>query len=277
MEIKHTIEILTKDIQDIEKLVRNLNNNPVPPSIELDLALSKLRHVYELLLMIRTDSISELNAGYLQENSNEKEESQADLVPPVEQKPQPEKTDPVMESSAAEMSPPAKEQPSPPKREKISEQVTKQSDEGTAKKIDEHQEDIIPREKIPQEKKASGEGNDSKAKQAAILGEKFKQDRSLNEQITGKGSPDVSSRLSGSPIDSIARNIGINDRFQIIRELLNGDNEAYAQLIQSLDASTNFNDAFHILENRFPDNLENESVQLLVNLSRRRFISIDNV
>ena len=55
MEIKHTVEILTKDIQEIEKLVRNLNNSPAPPRIELDLALSKLRNVYELLSMIRED------------------------------------------------------------------------------------------------------------------------------------------------------------------------------------------------------------------------------
>ena len=56
MEIKHTVEILTKDIQEIEKLVRNLNNSPAPPRIELDLALSKLRNVYELLSMIREDA-----------------------------------------------------------------------------------------------------------------------------------------------------------------------------------------------------------------------------
>ena len=55
MEIKHTIEILTKDIQDIEKLVGNLQNSEDAYAIELDLALSKLRNVYDILTMIKAD------------------------------------------------------------------------------------------------------------------------------------------------------------------------------------------------------------------------------
>ena len=55
MEIKYTLEILTKDIQDIEKLVENLQNSPEGSTLELDLALSKLRNVYDILTVIRTD------------------------------------------------------------------------------------------------------------------------------------------------------------------------------------------------------------------------------
>ncbi len=57
MKIKHTIEILTKDIQDIEKLVGNLKNSQEGSAIELDLALSKLRNVYEILTMIKADML----------------------------------------------------------------------------------------------------------------------------------------------------------------------------------------------------------------------------
>ncbi len=60
MEIKYTIEILTKDIQDIEKLVGNLQNSQDGSAIELDLALSKLRNVYEILTMIKADRLHEL-------------------------------------------------------------------------------------------------------------------------------------------------------------------------------------------------------------------------
>ena len=54
MEIKYTIEILTKDIQDIEKLVGNIGNSKEASAIELDLALSKLRNVYEILTLSST-------------------------------------------------------------------------------------------------------------------------------------------------------------------------------------------------------------------------------
>ncbi len=54
MEIKYTLEILTKDIQDIGKLVGNLQNSPNGSTLELDLALSKLRNVYDILAHIHS-------------------------------------------------------------------------------------------------------------------------------------------------------------------------------------------------------------------------------
>jgi hypothetical protein len=58
MEFRHTLEIVTKDIQDIEKLVGNFKNYSGIPLIELDLALSRLRNVYDLLLEFRSDITS---------------------------------------------------------------------------------------------------------------------------------------------------------------------------------------------------------------------------
>ena len=55
MEIKYTIEILTKDIQDIEKLVGNLQNSEDGFSHRTGPGLSKLRNVYEILTMIKAD------------------------------------------------------------------------------------------------------------------------------------------------------------------------------------------------------------------------------
>ena len=55
MEIKYTLEILTKDIQDIEKLVGKLQNSERGSTLDLDLALSKLRNVYDVLTEIRED------------------------------------------------------------------------------------------------------------------------------------------------------------------------------------------------------------------------------
>lgn len=56
MGFKNTFEIITKDIQDIEKLVGNFKNYSEIPRIELDLALSKLRNVYDILLIIKEET-----------------------------------------------------------------------------------------------------------------------------------------------------------------------------------------------------------------------------
>ncbi|MFW5645621.1 MAG: hypothetical protein ACOCZL_06875, partial [Bacteroidota bacterium] len=53
MGFKNTIEIITKDIQELEKIVRNFENYSRIPGIEMDLALDKTRNLYELLLMIK--------------------------------------------------------------------------------------------------------------------------------------------------------------------------------------------------------------------------------
>lgn len=284
MEIKHTIEILTKDIQDIEKLVRNLNNNPVPSSIELDLALSKLRHVYELLLMIRADSITELDVNALLEDEKRREPEPEKPAGPTGEIP---KTDTPSQEDRQPAAQPPEPQPSA--------QPAPQTDPASAESKPEVNKLTTPadsrgdapeesKEREPSESKEKEDRNseesvslEKKKKEAAILAEKFRQEKSINERSTTDELSNVSSRLSGSPIDSIARNIGINDRFQIIRELLDGDSEAYASFIRKLDSTGNFNDAYQIIETRFPDDMQNESIRLLVNLARRRYLNQGNV
>lgn len=238
MEIKHTIEILTKDIQDIEKLVRNLNNYTTPPQIELDLAMSKLRRVYDLLSTISSDiktdhdevekttreveQVIDNQSNHLAEDTNDLLINQeAELVP-----------DPLIEEEA----------PS-----------------------------------IDQSEVEEAVSSPKKQKEASILAEKFETDKSLNEKIAPGINSDLDTKIKGGPIDSIKRNIGINDRFLIIRELMNGDNEGFNQIVQKLDDCTNFNEAFKHIQSRFPDDLEHESVMILINLSRRKFISRGNV
>ncbi len=227
MEIKHTVEILTKDIQDIEKLVRNLNNSPNPPRIELDLALSKLRNVYELLSMIRTDAEQETQTG---------ETTEIPAAAEVQEEPVVEM--PVVEKPVVEA--PIVEEP-----------------------VVEEPEQAVQQAELFQPKK-----------EAEILAEKFSNDPSINENIASKGKQeDLTSKLSGQPIDNIKRNIGINDRFLIIRELFDGDNDSYCQLIDQLDSSSDSEEALGILDAKFPEQANHEGYLLLSQLTRRKFIS----
>ena len=342
MEIKHTIEILTKDIQDIEKLVRNLNNSPLPPKIELDLAMAKLRNVYELLAMIasdvqkekRNDHVAESdlsgNESGKQANSEsgshvaeesiaaeaEKTTSAASSSPdksteeasisssaPSEEgsgeseKYREEAQMHHPEEEAAEMiQAPEMKEPEPvveeaqvtnteDTAEKAQEQELK-SDPGQAQQellLDLSEETVseIKSEETVSEVKPEetlSETKDQKeTKKATILAEKFASNASINEKIAAPKDSDITTKLSGEPIDSIRRNIGINDRFMIIRELLGGETDEYNTLVQKLDTCANFNESFKVIEAKFPEKLEHDGVKLLVNLSRRKFISSGNV
>jgi hypothetical protein len=201
MDIKYTIEILTKDIQDIEKLVGNIGNSKDASSIEVDLALSKLRNVYEVLTLIKADRIHELISPTIMQETPE---------PKAKTSAQPE---PVPETS---------------------------EDQGTAG--------------------------------ASILAEKFSAEASINENLAEKLGNETEAKLMGQAIDNISRNIGINDRFLIIRELFEGEADRFTSLVNELDNAENFESANSILKQQFADNMDHEGVEILSGLLKRRYI-----
>ena len=300
MEIKHTVEILTKDIQEIEKLVGNLDNYEIPPQIELDLALSKLRNVYELLMMIRSD------AGEEARLSPQKTE------PPVEDRS--EQAGPVQtgESQAAERQyvkqeiKPKTDRPTGPEAPTAGkpntglpkEKETRPAGQQEHKPAGETESTPAPGEEqqgtgvtgeqaapgkqadTPRPGKQPGKHQKSAAdkKEGEILAERFNKSSSINDEISGKReAPRVEKNISSQPIESISRNIGINDRFYIIRELFDGKSEGFNDLIRELDSAPNFEEANRILEEHFGEETGHEGVKILVNLSRRKFISGSHV
>ena len=229
MEIKYTIEILTKDIQDIEKLVGNLGNSKDESALELDLALSKLRNVYEILTMIKADRLHELVS-----HVNDQDQSNASAAPP------PEKELVAKDEPEPEKELVAKDEPEPEKVEKVEPEPGPKAKPGTAN--------------------------------STILAEKFSAESSINENLAGKRNPETDKKLIGQPIDNISRNIGINDRFLIIRELFEGDSDQFSLLLGKLDSAENYQDATGILEERFAELMDHEGVEILKTLVKRRHI-----
>jgi len=214
MEIKYTIEILTKDIQDIEKLVGNLRNSKEASAIELDLALSKLRNVYEILTMIKADRLHEIVSDIPAQ-----EISSTETTPSVEIDPEPE---PLPEPGPA---PAAKAEPA----------------------------------------------SDTESSGSSILAEKFSAESSINENLAEKLGNEVDAKLLGQPIDNISRNIGINDRFFIIRELFEGEPDRYISMVNALDNAENYQAASGILKEQFEGNMDHEGVEILIGLLKRRY------
>ncbi len=222
MEIKHTIEILTKDIQDIGKLVGNLQNSKDGSSLELDLALSKLRNVYEILTMIKADSIRE----YLMTDAAPEVVENADSQ--------------VSAESGQEMKEVAETVPEP---------------------VPETASEPVPESSTPK----------SESREAEIIAEKYSAESSINENLAGKRGKDLDTKLTGNPIDNIGRNIGINDRFLIIRELLDGDADRFTSLVDNLEVAGSYQNAVGVLEAQFSDSMEHEGIEILAGLIKRRY------
>ena len=119
---------------------------------------------------------------------------------------------------------------------------------------------------------------ESKQPEPEIIADRFQGETTfINEHLAQRsGTEDLSSRLQSKPIDDLATAIGINDKYKLIRELFNGNTEIYNQTIEKLNNAPNFNEAFTYINSSFGWELEDEAVQFLLDLVRRKFITDKN-
>lgn len=119
---------------------------------------------------------------------------------------------------------------------------------------------------------------EEKIPEVTILAERFKGEKTfINERLAQQANmDDLSSKLQSKPIDDIANAIGINDKYKLIRELFNGKPEIFNQTIEKLNTASNFNEAFNYISSNFEWEMEDEPVQFLLDLVRRKFITDKN-
>ena len=112
------------------------------------------------------------------------------------------------------------------------------------------------------------------SEEPATIADRFKGEKKfINERLGDNGSrQDLSSKLQSKPIRDIGSSLGLNDRFKLINELFNGDKESYQQTIDELDNATNFNEAFNYISSSYDWDMEDDSVLMLLDLVRRKFI-----
>jgi hypothetical protein len=144
--------------------------------------------------------------------------------------------------------------------------------EVTVEKAEFHDEDQqlkLKKEPIPPRKTS-----DKKKARPEILGDKLKGEKQfVYETLAEKAvKQNISTQLQSKPILSISSAIGINDKFKLIRDLFNDDSESYAKTISKLDSCNDFNEAFNYITTSFNWDMEDESVQFILDLVRRKFI-----
>ena len=110
--------------------------------------------------------------------------------------------------------------------------------------------------------------------QPGTIADKLTNDKQLvYDSLTEKSSQDnLSSKLQSKPIVDIAAAIGINDKFQLIRDLFNGDSATFNKTLEILNGATNFNEAFSYINENFDWDMEDPSVHFILELVRRKFI-----
>ncbi len=128
--------------------------------------------------------------------------------------------------------------------------------------------ETIPREKaggnevVLDEEKDDDEANHR-------LGDSFTKEKSVNDLIDTENS-NLEHKLSNLPVESIKTAIGINDKFQYIRELFEGNADIFNKAVAELDMKNNIDEAVDYLKHNFKWK-KNETSLKFVNLVKRRF------
>jgi hypothetical protein len=151
--------------------------------------------------------------------------------------------------------------------------ATKPEKPRTEKPEEARDEGTVRQERVPEEQAAVPSENKA-AQGPATIADQFKGEKKfINERLGDNGSrQNLSSKLQSKPIRDIGTSLGLNDRFKLINELFNGDKDSYQQTINVLDNSTNFNEAFNYINTSYDWDMEDDSVQMLLDLVRRKFI-----
>ena len=247
---------IIQDIQEIYSFVSRFENPNQVHQIDIDLALSKVRNLYDLLLR--------LNSQGIYQPEYQKEEKST-IHKPIEKHHEQEVIEVVKEEPKiiAKVSKEI-EQPDPVIVIEKKEEKTEQK-----KPVEPKKEVIIKEEKSKKEitKPIKHDGS------TGIMADKF-QSKTYKHDTIGKEKPDqkdVSSKLKSKPIKDINTAIGLNDKFVFIRELFNGDKNQFSETIQLLNNFDTFDNAVGYLKDSFTWDFEDPNVERLIELVRRKY------
>lgn len=245
MNKNEAIKILKEDIQDIYSIANRFEDTQKLHQIDIDLALSKVRNLYEFFLKFNSQEI------YIYDNQH-KEISTIIQEKKIEIK----NPDVTIEESRKEL--------------KVEQEDLVEKTKIESKKEIKEEPELIIETPIKKEQiadvKHTANGNE-------IVADKFQSKRFVHDNITkNEAKNDVSSKMQSKPIKDINTAIGLNDKFIFIRELFSGDKDHYHETIQVLNNFDTFENALQFLQENFDWDKEDENFIRLTELVRRKYL-----
>lgn len=258
MENKKLLQFLMKDLNELEELFEEKENGSFD-NLEMEFLQSRLKSSKKLVYLL------------LERDNQLKEEKVIKI-----------KSEPITSETSGEI---VQEEMQKVEETIISENkapsvvITEQSgiegkDEEDKFDKEEDIQDSLVEEKVETENTKIEELNleeeeeviESKSK---TLGDSFLKEKSVNDLIEG-ASGKLEHKLSNRPVESIQTAIGINDRFQYIRELFDGNTDIFTKTVVEIDSMHGLKEAVNYLQQNFKWK-KNETSLKFVNLVKRRF------
>lgn len=266
MENKKLVKILQRDMTELEELISDVKNQGSFNPLEMDFIHSRAKGLMQLVQLLKVEDENgshDVQVPIPNETLEEIKETVTEIQDEVnentieeETAPEPEKQIKETEEEVADV---VKNEPDERDAEaEVSEEQQAETEVEEAKPTDENEDND---DEMLEEETEKSEAN-------SRLGDSFLKGRSLNDLVTDQNKLEF--KLSNRPVRSIKTAIGINDRFQYIRELFEGDAEKFAETVNELDSKQNLKDAVDYLRHNFRWK-KNETSLKFVNLVKRRF------
>jgi hypothetical protein len=107
-----------------------------------------------------------------------------------------------------------------------------------------------------------------------LVSDRFKGSKhTLHEEMTIKSKKeDISTQFKSKPINNILGAIALNERFELINQLFQGDKASFERTMEALNLAGSFVEAYNYLQENFKWDMDNEYVQRILELIRRKLI-----
>ncbi len=244
MENKKLLNFLLKDLTEIDELFSEKNNKAFD-KLEMEFIQDRLKGAKKLVRILIERDESTVDSQKKTENVP----VQGKIIEEVIEK------ETLVEIETTNPEPEPKEE--------------QQSDNKEKDEIPEQQEEV--KEEIVENIESVGEvelEEETIENPNKRLGDLFLKEKSVNDILADANK--LENKLSNRPVENIQTAIGINDRFQYIRELFEGNAGEFAKTVEQLDGMGNLKEAVQYLQLHFKWKKTETSLKF-VNLIKRRF------
>jgi len=263
MENKKLLKFLLKDITEIEELLIEKGSSGFD-AFEIEFIQSRFKGARQIIQILDEKEMEGTEPAEIQQETKsnpQKEETLSELIL--------EKREEVNSdiSEKAEL----KTEETLVVEEKVIAEAHVQEEEISQTEIVEQTEEPI----LNQEARSYSDEMELEEEQdesmSRTIGDSFLKERSVND-LMGNGSGKLENKLSNSPVSSIQGAIGINDRYQYIRELFNGSADTFTKTVSELDQLENIQEAVSYLQQNYKWKKTETSLKF-VTLVKRRFLN----
>jgi len=235
MDFNSTIEIILKDLREVREIIDDFRNYPGVPLLQIELAKTKCKSAEEIISLLKI-----LKPGFEQAERMQEKKKSAE--------------EPLIEISGEESA--EKETAGRVQTETVADRIVTAPD--TAK---EEKSATVRKQEAPGKKKPA----------TKIFADQFSGTKqTILDTFGNKKDDGISEILKSQPVGDLTEIIGVNDKFLFIREIFGGNRHAYEEAIAKLNSVSSMEEAKDILKNYYSEGEENEVLNQLLNLVKRK-------